>query len=543
MSRTMLCALTAAVLALLSLATMVVRYQVLGDEVERPIGPDTWKVTLSVEGTSLGNARLRSCTPLDLGRQHIYADSYDSAQFSFKRPDLRHPERRQVMWTQKAGVANGSFRARSQFHVSLQPPDRGADPQMAILTAPPRPGQYLGAEQLIETNHERISIEARSLTAERDSGNQLDMAQALFHFVREKIKNDPRPEETSRGAVQCLEARKGDRVAKARLLTALLRNRNIPARIVNGVLLARGPEQQAHYWVEAWINDNWMPMCPCYQQHPGRVPSTYLVFGLGDRPLVRARNVKNLNAVFLIERVNADEVADASALHRFFKRLSLHVLPPSERRLVEILLLLPIAALIICIFRNLIGLNSFGTFAPALIGLAFHDIDGMMGGILVFVAILLIGWLLRRVLDHYHLLQVPRVATMLTLIMIVLISAVVLANHYGLGTTAYISLFPLIILTGMVERFWTLETEDSTRASFRTLFQTIFIALIIAVVLGQSWLVHHLFCYPETLGLVMAMQLLIGRYTGYRLMELLRFRDFLQSPPSAGHPWVIDGER
>jgi hypothetical protein len=36
-----------------------------------------------------------------------------------------------------------------------------------------------------------------------------------------------------------------------------------------------------------------------------------------------------------------------------------------------------------------------------------------------------------------------------------------------------------------------------------------------------------MFRYPETLGLIMAGQLLIGRYTGYRLSELFRFRDFL----------------
>jgi len=38
--------------------------------------------------------------------------------------------------------------------------------------------------------------------------------------------------------------------------------------------------------------------------------------------------------------------------------------------------------------------------------------------------------------------------------------------------------------------------------------------------------------FPETLGLIMACQLLIGRYTGYRLSELFRFRDFVQEPAS-----------
>jgi hypothetical protein len=43
-----------------------------------------------------------------------------------------------------------------------------------------------------------------------------------------------------------------------------------------------------------------------------------------------------------------------------------------------------------------------------------------------------------------------------------------------------------------------------------------------------------MFRYPETLGLIMAAQLLLGRYTGYRLSELLRFRDFLGKQPAPG---------
>ena len=55
-------------------------------------------------------------------------------------------------------------------------------------------------------------------------------------------------------------------------------------------------------------------------------------------------------------------------------------------------------------------------------------------------------------------------------------------------------------------------------------------ATVIALLLSRPIIVKHLFCFPETLGLVMAAQLLIGRYTGYRLMELFRFRDFLHEP-------------
>jgi hypothetical protein len=209
------------------------------------------------------------------------------------------------------------------------------------------------------------------------------------------------------------------------------------------------------------------------------------------------------------------------------------------------MLLLPIAALIVCVFRNVIGVNSFGTFAPALIGLAFHDLNSWPG-IVVFVSLLLAGWVMRRLLDRYHLLQVPRVALMLTLILSVVIVVIVVSNLYGAPATRYISLFPMVILTGMIERFWTLEEEDGTTSSFRTLLGTMLVAITISVVLSVPALARHMVRYPETLGLVMAAQLVLGRYTGYRLTELYRFRDFLEEeePPSGlPAPHVVDGGR
>src|SRR5262249_9772252 len=344
-------------------------------------------------------------------------------------------------------------------------------------------------------------------------------------FGADELAREPSLGGPSSCAAECLRDGSGDSRAKSRLLTALLRNRGIPARMVTGLSLAKGPEQQAHYWVEAWLQDRWLAMCP-FHQHFGGVPTSYLGFGFRDLEMVRSPGGRahDVGYAFLVEHVSAEQLGggERSWLQRGFLALSLYLLPPPEQRLVEFLLLLPAAALIICVFRNLIGLHSFGTFAPALVGLAFRDLRSWPG-IVIFASILLVGWMMRRLLDYYHLLQVPRIALMLSLIVIVLILAVVGANYHDMPATQYISLFPLIILTGMVERFWTLETEDSTLASFKTLLATFLIAATIALVLSVSAIVRHLFAYPETLGIIMALQLLIGRYTGYRLMELFRF--------------------
>src|SRR5205823_2043048 len=115
-----------------------------------------------------------------------------------------------------------------------------------------------------------------------------------------------------------------------------------------------------------------------------------------------------------------------------------------------------------------------------------------------------------------------------------LIVIIVAASHWGVPVTQYISLFPLVILTHLVERFWTVEAEDGTIASFKTLVGTIVIAIAVSLALSPDAVTSWMFRYPETLGLVLAAQFLLGRYTGYRLSELYRFRDLVQEESIPG---------
>jgi 7 transmembrane helices usually fused to an inactive transglutaminase len=230
-----------------------------------------------------------------------------------------------------------------------------------------------------------------------------------------------------------------------------------------------------------------------------------------------------------IRAMRDDSQAAPSIANRIFHAASTQGLSDQETHLVELLLLFPVAALVIAVFRNVIGLSTFGTFTPALLGLAFRDPSGWPG-MLVFVAIVLGGWLLRRLLDRFHLLQVPRVSVMLCVVVSLVAVVVVASRRLGLDATRHVSLFPLVILTGMVERLWTLEEEDGARASLRTLFTTLLVAACVALIVGRPSVIHLVTTFPESIGLIAAALLLLGRYTGYRLTELHRFRDFLREP-------------
>ncbi len=533
MSRTTLCVVTATGLAFLSTAVAVTRSRVMGQETAAPSGPGNYKVTMIVQGRSAGEARVLAACPLDFNRQHIFGENYASEELTARMGEAQHGERRQLQWQPRQGTCKGPFQARYEFlcTVNVHQPTTSMVQLNKILHAPPRTGEHLGPGPRIDSADQTISALAQELAVGLE--RPVEQARALFDYVALEIRKDPGAGGPGASAVECLRQGRGDALAKSRLLVALCRNRGIPARLVTGLTLAKRSQQKAHVWVEAWLSDAWLPLCP-FHHHFGRLPPTYLVFGYGDMTMVRGRNARDLEYSVLVEprTLTADTQAEQpSSLRRFFTMISLYALPPSEWRLVEFLLLLPAAALIICVFRNLIGLQSFGTFAPALIGLAFRELESLPG-ILVFVSIILIGWGLRRILDHFHLLQVPRTAFLLSLVVIILISAILAANYQDLVATRYISLFPMVILTGMIERFWTLETEDGIGSSLRTLLNTMIMAGTVALVLSIPALVHHLVTYPETIGLIMALQLLLGRYTGYRLSELFRFRDLMALEPT-----------
>jgi len=499
-----------------SFAVMAFRSAVLGKDVAMPAGPETWKVTLVVQGRTLGDSKFITLAPLESSRQHVLKESTHPDRLTAKvGPD------REVNWS---ATDAGPFRVGYECFVSLGDDEPVPDS--------PRPGEFLRGDPTIDADRPELAELARHLT--EGLATPSDRANALYEHVANEIANEPAIAGSDATAIDCFRAGRGDARAKSRLLVALMRNREIPSRVVVGLPLSPGSYTQLHVWAEAFLRGNWVAMCPT-NRHFGRVPRSGLELARDDTSLARGRNVAGLEAAFLVERSATLAPGEAGRARRFFTAFSPFALPPAERHLVAFLLLLPVAALVVCVSRNVIGLTTFGTFTPALLGLAFAELASLVG-VGIFVAILLMGWMMRRVLGRFQLLQVPRLAVMLSVVVCLLIGFVVGGHAVGVEATNYISLFPLVILTGMIERFWTLEEEDGMAASFRTLFVTLSVALAVGAVTSRPAVVNQMLRYPETLGVVIALQLMLGRYTGYRLVEWYRFRDFIRQGPVVAAP-------
>jgi transglutaminase-like putative cysteine protease len=539
MARTWLTVLTAAGLVVVSVALMLTRWAVLGADVDGPRGASTWKVTLVAAGElTRTDASVVLALPPDFRGQHIFDERFASAELTAPAERARSTGRREAVWRRAHPGGPQPFRLTYSFRCLTgmrRPSAVMAEATRELDGPPPRDGSLLKPAPRIESTAQEVFDKAQELVTPEMT--PLDQVRALFNAVDREL--DTEPSFGTRTALECLRAGRGDAGGKSRLLVALCRNRGIPARVVCGLILGGAQQQRAHYWAEAWVGNRWLPMCPTGHHFDVRdFPGSYLVLHLGDEEPVRCAGGK-VDYGFIVEPLPAPFGGGAadppSALKQVWLQLSLHTLNPAEQQVVKFLLLLALGALVVSFARTVVGVPTFGTFGPALLGLAFLDLTVLPWALGVFLFIVLVGWGMRRVLDRYRLLMVPRTAALLTLIITLLIAVILVAHQAGVMATQYIALFPLVILTHLVERFWTVEAEDGTAASFKTLLGTLTVSAGVSLLLSIGSVARWMFRYPESLGLVLAAQLILGRYTGYRLSELYRFRDLMdEGEPSGG---------
>jgi hypothetical protein len=532
MSKTWLSALAAAVLVAVALAIFFGRWLTLGQITVPPLGKRSWEVTLQASGQmAASDARVITPAPPDFRQQHIAEEKRTSKELLSRVVKEKTTSQRRVVWRPAALAGKPEpFRLVYTFRCTARPrPTEQMKALTSRLDGPPDDRDRKAAPR-IESDAEEIRRQAQELV--RADVAPEDRARALFNFVA-RLDDEP-VVAAPLSALQCLRKGSGDSCAKSRLLVALCRNRGLPARVMSGVRLVPGRAQGLHHWAEAWVNEHWLPMCPVFQYFgDGKLPSNYLVLAVGEDTPIRGHKAEP-DYHFTVKDLSAAAGAGEAAAEGFWQQGSLTRLGTAEQKLVEFLLLLPLGALIVSVFRTVIGVPTFGTFTPALLGLVFLDLQAMLWGMPVLVVTVLIGWWMRHLIDRFHLLLVPRAAVVLTLIVVFLVTLVAVAGQFGVSASKYIQLFPLVILTHLVERFWTVETEDGAPASFRTLLGTLAVAITVSLALSPravgEWMRNH----PETIGLVLAAQLLLGRYTGYRLTELYRFAELLKEEPPPG---------
>ena len=314
-------------------------------------------------------------------------------------------------------------------------------------------------------------------------------------------------------------------------MLTLLHAAGLPARVAEGLFLAESVMAAPARWIEAWTGREWERLQPeTGHIYPASV--SFLVLTLGAAPSASVSLPETLDTRWALSkqiisqwRMQFERVQRSA---RLLDRWSLFSLPPQFQETFRILLLVPIGALMICVLRNIIGFPTFGIFMPVLMALAFRN-TGLAYGLCIFGGVLLLGYGVRRWLDRLRLLLVPRLSVMVTLVICCFALFALVGSKLGLRELMAVGLLPFVILTMTIERFFITVEESGGREALKMALGSAAVAAITHEIIHFEGLQLTFFVYPELLLAVAAFQILVGRYTGYRLSEYLRFRTFRRS--------------
>jgi hypothetical protein len=433
------------------------------------------------------------------------------------------------------GVVDGTHRVVYGFRVKLGD-TRGPPPVRSLADDERR--QLLTATAAFPTKAREVLEVMESLAL--PSPDDIDVRiRALHAFVLNEVS-------TSNGAgssdaLITLTQREGSSVGKAKLLVTLARAAGIPTRLVHGLLLDEGATPLPTSFVEAFIDGRFVPISPVGAFF-GTRPVGLVVLYEGEDAMVTTTGLDAYDTRFRAERQRLNQAEVAAMMvpaSEFWSSLSLYRLPLGAQHSLKLLLLFPLGALVLSLMRNVVGLTTFGTFLPLLLAFALRG-SGFLRGLTLIGGVIAIAVMSRIVLERLRLLIVPRLSVLLSILVLLITGLAVVGGTFGIRDFFAGLLFPIVIMTMLVERASVTLVEEGTREALRVTFFTVVIAALIYPVLTSEFLGDFVFGFPEIILAVMGVLVLIGGYTGYRLMELTRFAslagDARESGTSTGMP-------
>jgi len=473
---------------------------------------------LSLDGDER-ELRIRTFLPLTDSRQQVYGDEDLAPGLRFKS---EVDELNRVATWSGSGVT-GATRIRHTFSVIPSSVRYEIDGDLGVAdVVPAAVARYLQPEPNVQVDDPAIAATLRRIGADR--GTLLSRLHRIFDLT---AKLTPRAFKGTTDALTALRLGEASCNGRSRLFVALARAAGIPARLVGGLILENGSKRTSHQWVEVFVAGHWVPFCPT-NGHFASLPQNYLTLYRGDEVLFKHSSDVNFGYDFV---TSSRQVPSAAVKTRFqlvnvwalFDRLKLPF------ALLSTVLMLPMGALVVVLFRNVIGMPTFGTFLPALIAAAATETGIVWGIVGVLLVVLAVGGL-RLALKRFELLHSPTLAILLAGVTASMLTVSLSAERLGIEPLTRISFFPIAVLAICAERFYTSLTETGTRPALQELGGTILVVWACFVVMSSTALQVILIGFPEALLLVVSANLYLGRWTGIRISEYVRFRRLLTQP-------------
>jgi hypothetical protein len=312
---------------------------------------------------------------------------------------------------------------------------------------------------------------------------------------------------------------------RSSLLVRLLNQAGVHAREVSGLLLEDGRRRQSlASWIQVYEDEQRWALFNPDTGEQGR-PDNLLLWEAGGSAVLEVQGGSNSRVTFsMLSRSQPAAAAVRNQLaNDTLLNFSIHSLPLEEQALFQTILLIPIGALVVVLLRVLVGIKTSGTFMPVLIALAFIQTT-LLTGLIGFLLIVAVGLVIRSYLSYLNLLLVARVSAVIITVIAIISIFSVLSYRVGLNAGLTITFFPMIILSWTIERMSILWEEEGPKEVLIQGGGSLITAVLAYLAMNNPWIRHITFNFLGVQLILMSLILLLGNYTGYRLLELRRFK-------------------
>jgi len=300
----------------------------------------------------------------------------------------------------------------------------------------------------------------------------------------------------------------------------------IPAQRVKGVFLEDGRRrQQMSTLVEVFDGEGWHLFDPGTAREG--LPENFFVWERGERFILDVIGGESSQLEFALVKntlpVKTVLSLEQEAGDKLMLDFSIYALPVEQQGMFKGLLLIPVGALVVVLLRVLVGIRTSGTFMPILIALAFIQTT-LLTGLVIFLLVVGAGLWIRSYLSHLNLLLVARITAVVILVILLMAALSIVSYKLGFNQALTVTYLPTIILSWTVERMSILWEEEGPHEVLIQGGGSLLAAVLAYLAMTLDLVEHLTFNFPELMISLMGVVLLLGKYTGYRLSELYRFR-------------------
>ncbi|HLD60784.1 MAG TPA: 7TM domain-containing protein [Patescibacteria group bacterium] len=194
---------------------------------------------------------------------------------------------------------------------------------------------------------------------------------------------------------------------------------------------------------------------------------------------------------------------------------------------IYLILIIPFLVLFTVFCRQVIGIETFGVYSPVMTAASFY-ILGIRFGLLTFLFVVISSYLVKFLVNKFELLYVPKMGLNLAFLSLSFLFIVWLFLELGSPVSLSLAIFPMLLMSTIAEKFTAAQAEEGFKSAVLGTVSTLIVVIVSYYIIKWTPFQNLLASWPELLIIPLVLTFILGKFSGLRLSEYLRFRSLFK---------------